>query len=388
MNDLPLIVHLIYRLDFGGLESLLVQCINRLPANKYRHAVVCLTDYTTFSEKITKPDVLIYSLHKKPGLSLRTHISVWKLLRHLRPTILHTYNISTIEYTIAASLVGVPAIVHAEHGRDVNDPHGRNRKYNLLRRILIPLIDTFVPVSADLHNWLRDTIRVPDKKIKLINNGVDTSEFMPRQLDHIKFTIPMASNFLIIGTVGRLQDVKDHFTLIDAFELLIKSAPASSPLIYLAIVGDGPLLNPIKHRVATAGITDKVWLPGARTDIVELLRDFSIFVLPSLAEGTPVTILEAMASGLPVVATQVGGIPEVVVNQQTGILVPPSNPKALATAIATYLNQPSLAAVHGAAGRKRVEQIYSLDTMLQGYLDLYDDLCRRKEKECKTSCAE
>ncbi|MEO8837746.1 MAG: glycosyl transferase group 1 protein, partial [Herbaspirillum sp.] len=100
MNDAPLIVHLIYRLDFGGLESLLVQCINRLPANKYRHAIVCLTEYTIFSEKITKPDVPIFALHKKPGLGLGMHIAIWQLLRKLKPAILHTYNLSTIEYVL------------------------------------------------------------------------------------------------------------------------------------------------------------------------------------------------------------------------------------------------------------------------------------------------
>src|SRR5213595_3145581 len=102
MTDIPLIVHLIYRLDFGGLENLMVERINRMPADAYRHAVICLTDYTGFAEKISKPGVGLYALHKQPGLSLATHAALWKLLRRLQPAILHSYNLSAVEYAPAA----------------------------------------------------------------------------------------------------------------------------------------------------------------------------------------------------------------------------------------------------------------------------------------------
>ncbi|MEO8839452.1 MAG: TIGR03088 family PEP-CTERM/XrtA system glycosyltransferase, partial [Herbaspirillum sp.] len=352
-------------------------------------AIVCLTEYTVFSEKITKPDVPIFALHKKPGLDLGMHIAIWRLLRKLKPAILHTYNLSTIEYVLVAKLAGVRVKVHAEHGREATDPNGENRKHNLLRRLLIPCIDAFVPVSLDLQQWLKHVIHVPDKKNCLINNGVDTIEFTPADDPRSKHTIPFGPNCFIIGTVGRLQAVKCHTDLIDAFALLLKSAPMKNVPLRLAIIGDGPLSAVIKNKIEIAGITDKVWLPGARTDIAKIMQDFSVFVLPSLAEGTPVTILEAMATGLPIVATQVGGIPEVVLDQQTGTLVPPSNPCALATAIATYVDQPLLATLHGAAGRRRIEQKYSVDAMLRGYTELYDDLCTRKKiKERHPSCAE
>ncbi len=136
-NQLPLVVHLIYRLDFGGLETLLAECINRMPAEKYRHAIVCLTDYSDFSKKITKPNVEIFALHKAPGLGLATHFSIWTLFRRIKPTILHTYNISALEYVAAATLACVPVRIHAEHGRDASDPDGSNWKYNLLRRLSI-----------------------------------------------------------------------------------------------------------------------------------------------------------------------------------------------------------------------------------------------------------
>ena len=220
MNNLPLVVHLIYRLDFGGLETLLAECVNRMPADKYRHAIVCLTDYTEFAKKITKPGVEIFALHKPPGLGLETHLKIWKLLRKLRPTILHTYNLSAIEYTVVATLAGVPIRIHAEHGRDASDTDGKNRKHNLLRRLLIPFIDYFVPVSGDLQHWLKTTIGVPDAKNLLVNNGVDTENFGPNKhpTQEQPWAVPAGS--FVIGTVGRIQDIKNHQCLIDAFRQL------------------------------------------------------------------------------------------------------------------------------------------------------------------------
>ena len=390
-NNIPLVVHLIYRLDFGGLETLLVQCVNRMSEQKYRHAIVCLTDHTEFAKKITRPDVEIFALHKPPGLGLGTHGKLWKLLRQLRPAILHTYNLSAIEYAFTAMLAGVPIRIHAEHGRDASDPEGKNRKHNLLRRLLTPFIDCYVPVSHDLGHWLRTTIGVPDAKNLLINNGVDTDSFKPNERSaHADQGWRVPADSFVIGTVGRVQDVKNHLGLIDAFIRLQAQLPTQKARLRLVIVGDGPLLPALKEKIAAAGIADAVWLPGARTDIAHIMQTFSVFALPSIAEGTPVTLLEAMSAGLPVVATGVGGIPEVVADEITGKLVAPHDPEAFAAALAAYVTQPERAARHGAAGRERIERHYSITTMLSAYTALYDALCKTKTtfKETITPCAE
>jgi sugar transferase (PEP-CTERM/EpsH1 system associated) len=381
MKSIPLVVHLIYKLDFGGLETLLVDCVNRMPADKYRHAIICLTDYTEFSKKVTRKDVQIISLNKKPGLGLGTHLAIWKLFRKLQPTILHTYNLSAIEYTVAAALAGVPIRIHAEHGRDTSDPEGTNWKHNLLRRMLIPFVDYFIPVSKDLQNWLRTRIHVPDAKNLLINNGVDIRQFSLKKGND---TLRKESNFpedaFIIGTVGRIQDVKNHAGLIDAFILLRESQPEKKSRLRLAIIGNGPLFAKIETKIKEAGIADVVWLPGARDDVANLMQSFSVFAMTSIAEGTPVVILEAMASGLPIIATRVGGIPEVVIDGQTGKLVAASDTAAFASAISTYLAATDTLTVHGAAGRKRAEDIYSVEAMLAAYTGLYDKLCVAKSK--------
>ena len=385
----PLVVHLIYRLDIGGLETLLVDTINRMPAERYRHAVVCLTDYTDFAARITRPGVELFALHKPPGAAPRTHLDLWRLLRRLRPAILHTYNLGTIEYATTALLAGVPVRVHAEHGRDAGDPQGLNRKHNLLRRLVAPCIDRIVPVSRDLRAWLRDTVGIAERRLRLIDNGVDTERFRP--------ALPGASGSeawhddpqaFVIGSVGRLQDVKDQATLIAAFALLCRMLP-QEPL-RLVLVGDGPLRAPLASQVASSGLQDRVWLAGARADVAPVMRGFSLFALSSIAEGTPVTLLEAMASGLPVVSTAVGGIPDLVADGANGVLVPPSNPEAMAQALAAYVRDRALAQAHGAAGRVRVERQYSMQAMLEAYLALYDGLLQSKNKvnEAITPCAE
>lgn len=383
MTSVPLVVHLIYKLDFGGLETLLVECVNRMPAEKYRHAIVCLTDYTEFSKKITRTDVEIFSLNKKPGLGLDTHIAIWKLFRKLKPGILHTYNLSAIEYSVAATLAGVLVRVHAEHGRDASDPEGKNWKHNLLRRLLIPFVDYFVPVSKDLQQWLRTRIHVPDAKNLLINNGVDTRQFATgkrndMRSDRLQKESGFPEDAFVIGTVGRIQDVKNHAGLIDAFIRLRELLPEQKQRLRLAIIGDGPLLSTLRAKVQDAGIAELVWLPGAREDIADIMPFFSLFAMTSIAEGTPVVILEAMASGLPVVATKVGGIPEVVIDNQTGKLVIAADPDAFAQALSAYLLAPEILAQQGAAGRRRVEEIYSIEAMLGSYAGLYDKLYAAK----------
>lgn len=391
MNDAPLIVHLIYRLDFGGLETLLVERINRMPANAYRHAIVCLTDYNpVFARKITRADVTIHALHKQPGQSPGTHVTLWRLLRELRPAVLHSYNLSAVEYGPAALLANVPVRINGAHGRDHDDPHGTNRKRNALRRLMVPFYDCCYANSAAMENWNRDVIRVPPHKSRMLANGIDAERFHPRTLDQPVRPQgwPFEPEHVVIGTVGRVQAVKDHATLLHAFALLREQRPGLP--LRLAIVGDGPLLDSIRAKATALGLQDAVWLPGARTDVAQILRCLNVFVMSSIAEGTPGSALEAMASGLPVVGTRVGGIPEVVDDGVTGILVPPADPGAMAAALEQYTALPEVAARHGSAGRERVLRKYSMTAMVAAYQGMYDSLCERKIKTrgAVTSCAE
>jgi len=370
----PLVVHLVYSLGVGGLETLLVDCINRMPA--WRHAVVCLTTYTSFADRIRRDDVELHALGKPPGLGLGTHRTFWRLMRRLRPAVLHTYNLAALEYAFTATLAGVPVRIHAEHGRDAGDPHGLNPKHNFLRRRLVPFVDRFIPVSEDLNRWLGGVVRIPAAKTLFIKNGVDTDAYAPGGTPAADS--PWTHDDIVIGTVARIQDVKNHRALVAAFAQLRDRLPDLASRLKLSIVGDGPLLPAVREQVAALGLQDAVWLPGARADIADILHTFSVFALPSLAEGTPVSMLEAMACGLPVVASRVGGIPEVVDEGMQGLLVPVGDVDALTDALARYAQDAGLRAAHGGAGRARVEERFSLRAMVTAYGALYDGLCRSK----------
>ena len=388
----PLVVHLIYRLDCGGLENLLVERINRMAPQCYRHAIVCLTGYTAFARRIGRPDVTLHALDKPAGAAPGTHLHLWRLLRRLQPAILHTYNLSALEYAPAALLAGVPIRINGAHGRDAADPLGRNPRHRLLRRLMLPFYDHCYSNSADLLTWARTEIGVPVHKSRLLPNGIDTDRYRPPRAGDPAGPLHryFGAGMLVIGSVGRIEAVKDHASLVRAFALLVARRPDLAPRLRLAIVGDGPLLPALRAQVAVAQLAHCVWLPGARADVAELLRELAVFALPSLAEGTPGAALEAMASGLAVVGSAVGGVGEVVADGATGLLVPAADSHALAAALERYADAPALLARHGAAARARVLQHYAMDAMVAAYQALYDELCERKFtlRKRNPSCAE
>ena len=371
----PCIAHVVYRFDVGGLENGVVNLVNHLPSDSYRHAIVALTDVTDFHERIRRDDVQFFSLHKRPGHGVRLYPRLFKLFRDLAPAIVHTRNLAALEASVPAWFAGVPARVHGEHGRDVGDLDGSNRRYQRVRRVYRPFVNRYVALSKDLADYLRGPIGIPAARIAQIYNGVDTARFAPAPDGRVPppgcpFTSP---DLWFVGTVGRMKDVKDQVTLAEAFVAAVRRHPAGARM-RLVIVGSGPLSDRVDGVLASAGLRDQAWLPGDRADVPDILRGLDCFVLPSLAEGVSNTILEAMASGIPIVATRVGGNPELVDDGLTGRLVPPSNPESMAAAILAYFNDPATGRRHGRAARQVAVKRFSLERMVKDYLSLYDSL--------------
>ncbi|MYM35018.1 TIGR03088 family PEP-CTERM/XrtA system glycosyltransferase [Duganella sp. FT94W] len=376
----PLIVHLIHRLDVGGLENGLVNLINHLPPDRYRHAIVCLEGSSDFRLRIQRPGIEIISINKHEGKDWGHYLRLFHTLKRLRPQLIHTRNLAGMEAQLLAAAAGVRLRVHGEHGRDIHDLHGTKRRYRLLRRLLKPLIGHFIAVSRDLENWLVDTIGALPQRVTHICNGVDSLQFHPRlgPPDAIGPQGFIAERSFVIGSVGRMAAVKDHMTLVHAFLMLLAHGGGPSPeRLRLVIIGDGPCRRACLDVLGAAGAASLAWLPGARDDIAPLMRGMTVFVQPSLAEGASNTVLEAMASGLPVIATDVGGNPELVQPGWTGTLVPPRDPGQLADAIRDYDRIPGLAAQHGIRARRRVLQEFSLAAMANAYLAVYDGLTRQ-----------
>lgn len=376
----PLIVHLIHQLGVGGLENGLVNLINHLPPERYRHAIVCLKDSTDFHQRITRPGVEIISLNKREGKDWPHYLRLYQTLRRLRPQLIHTRNLGSIEGQLLAAVAGIKLRVHGEHGRDMADLYGKSRKYNLLRQLLRPLVGHFIAVSGELERWLVERIGARPGRVTHIGNGVDSLQFHPRLGPPAAVGPPgfLCENAFVVGSVGRMVDVKDHASLVQAFLRLVAAEPGPRTRLRLIIAGAGPCRAACMAALQLAGAAALAWLPGERADIAQLMRAMDLFVLPSLAEGSSNTILEAMASGLPVVATTVGGNVDLVQAGWTGALVPPRAPELLAEAIARYYHTPELGPRHGMRGRRRVLAEHSLPAMAQAYLAVYDAMSGKR----------
>ena len=371
-TERALICHVIYRLAVGGLENGLVNLINRLPADTYRHAIICLTEATEFSARICRNDVQVHELGKKPGKDIALYGRLWRLLRRMRPAIVHTRNLPALDCVFAAKAAGVPRLLHGEHGRDTLELTGQNRKYNNLRRLSRSVVDQYVAVSQDLCDWLRVDIGLPAARINLIYNGVDAERFTP--LGPGKSVLPAdfaPTGSIVLGTVGRFEAVKNPQLLAKAFGLILESRPQLRRVLRLILIGDGVLRPDIEGILTQYQANNLAWLPGFCNDTPSLHRALDIFVLPSLREGISNTALEAMASGRPVVATRVGGSSEIIPDGIAGQLVVTNDANVLAAAILRYIDHPSLAREHGEAGRKHVMTNFSLSSMVEKYDALY-----------------
>ncbi len=369
------IVHVVHRFDTGGMENGMVNLFNTLSPQRYRHTVVALTDYSGFRHRITAQRVDFHALQRPPGNGLGWMVRLWRLLRQLQPDLLHTRNLAALEAQFVAAAAGIRATVHGEHGRDVFDLHGRNWKYNLLRRAARPLVSNYIAVSRDLEHWLHETIGVPPRKIHQIYNGVDSVKFHPRIGPRPDFAHP---DSIVFGSVGRMVEVKDYPALVRAFIQLMRQQPERSERARLVIVGEGPACQTCLDMLQGAGLAHLAWLPGARDDIADIMQAIDVFVLPSRNEGISNTILEAFASGLPVIATAVGGNVELVEDGVTGRLVPSGDMAALVQALLFYLDAPARIAEHGASARRQAEQRYSIPVMADAYAAVYDKTLARR----------
>ena len=375
----PRVVHIIYSLGTGGLENGLINLINRCPPDRYRHAIICLDRAGHFAERIEVPDVPVIQLCKRPGHDPRMYWRLWCALRSLRPSIVHTRNMAALETQVLGLLMPGVKRVHGEHGRDVSDLDGSNPRYRQLRRWLSPLIGRFIAVSRDLQHWLIEDVGIPRDKVVQIYNGVDHERFaggsapqviLPeRTCDH--------ESPIVIGTVGRLAKVKDQRTLLRALARIISDQPTQREQLRAILVGDGPERELLAAEAVELGLGDAIHFAGDRSDVPAWLAAMDVFVLPSLAEGVSNTILEAMAAGLPVIATATGGNAELVEEGVTGRLVPVGDVQSLAAAVRQLADNAGIRQRMGEAGRRRVRERFDWARTVEQYLTVYDSLNRR-----------
>lgn len=353
------ILHIIYHFSTGGLENGLVNLINQLPQETFHHTVLSLIEPNHFQERLKTNNVEIITIHKKPGPLMSHFLKLYRIIKKLNPDIVHTRNLATIECQMIAWLAKVPFKIHSEHGRDAQDIEGVNPKSIFLRKSMRPFIDHYIALSKDLDNYLNDKIHIPAYKRTQIYNGVDVNHFKPAEKP--------AGDKLTILTAGRLNAVKDLTSLIKAFaKLLPKRSNAE-----LVIVGQGGEFTKLEALTQQYGLKDSIRFAGQRDDVNHMMQHCDIYAQCSLFEGISNTILEAMSTGCAIVATDVGGNPELIEHQVSGMLVKPKDIDGLANTLLDLADHQSLRTSLGANARARAVSLFSLETMVAQYQKIY-----------------
>jgi sugar transferase (PEP-CTERM/EpsH1 system associated) len=371
------VLHVLNRFATGGTEHVVLKLVNGLNGGVFEQRLAALRGMdSAIDQRLIPGGELLLQGRNDTGFELML-FRLARVMRAYRPHIVHSRNWGAIEAIPAARLAGVPIAVHSEHGYELDMLAGLPTRRRLFRRAAYSMADAVFAVTRQLRDYHAQQAWVRSDRIRVIYNGVDTQRFRPQpnlriSLRH-KFGLPQ--NRFIVGTIGRIVDIKDHPTLLRAVEIMLRNAIDAHALI----VGSGPELERIQQLVkGSSALAGRITFIGSSSEVPELLNAMDAFALTSISEGMSNTLLEAMASGLPVVATSVGGNPEVVVEGSSGWLFRPGDAETLASLLALLASQNNLRLSYGAAARERVVRSFGLERMLDDYSQLYLELAARR----------
>ena len=347
------VVHVSFGLDVGGQEKLLVEFARHGDRARFDLRFISLGSRGRLAEDIEALGCPVTDLGAPSGLRPGLIVKIAWLFRRWRPAVIHTHDHRSLFYAVpSARLTRVPRVVHTCHGRDVR---ATSRQVATARQ-LSRLVDRYVCVSQEVKAQCRE-LGITGPRVCTILNGID--------LDRFPYNGPCPHGPVV--TVARLSPEKDVANLVRATAIAARQVDD----LRVEVAGGGSCLDDLKSLAAELGVAERVNFLGEVRDVPALLGRARMFVLPSLSEGIPLTVLEAMARGLPVVATRVGGLPEVVDHGVTGLLIPPADPAALAGAILEIWTDPDRCAQMGHAGRQCVEERFDVRRMLGQYEALY-----------------
>lgn len=363
-RDSPGVLHVVIRLCPGGTERLVIELCRRA-GEGIRTAVCCLDEPGAWAGELTGIGVPVVALGRRPGFQPRLGWRIARLAGQVGASVLHCHQYSPFVYGAIAKLVRPGLrLVFTEHGRASDAaPSGRRRAANF---VLGRVPGAFFAVSEELKlHMVREGF--PAGRVGVLTNGIEPG---PRPGDseraEARSALGVTDEAFVVGTVARLDPVKGLGFLVDGFAALRRSLPEAR----LVLVGEGPERPVLETVVRERGLEGSVVLTGHRADARVLMAGFDVFVNSSVYEGVSLTILEAMAAGLPVIATRVGGSPEVVVDGVTGVLVPVRDPGALAKAVSS-LASADVRRRMGDAGRERLLACFTLERMVRAYEAVY-----------------
>jgi glycosyltransferase involved in cell wall biosynthesis len=365
------ILYLITELNVGGAEKALARTVAHLDRDRYDALVACLYAPGLVANEIRTAGNKVINLDMQSRIDLRVFKRLFKLLRQEGIQIIHSYLFhANLLARLVARLARAPIIISSERTMEME---GRIRL--LVNRLTSPLADRVIAVSQQVCDFAASRIGIPLEKLVVIYNGIEPSTYQVEvNVAEVHKELGVDPTCTVVGTVSRLDEAKGIRYLLQAVPWVI----AQYPKVIFLIVGNGSQRRELERLAQDLSIQSQVIFTGYRPDVVRMLAIVNVFVLPSLYEGFPNVILEAMAMSKPVVATRVGGVPEAVEGGVTGLLVPPRDPEALAKAIITLLQDREQAGTMGRAGQERVERYFSVERMIQETEALYEELVREK----------
>jgi len=364
------IQHVVLSLMPGGLENGVVNVINGLDSHRFRSSVTCLQEAGPFAARIRSPDVAIHTLGLRGGNNIRLPLRLAGLFRRTNTDVVHTRNAEAFFYGfLGAKLARVPALIHSEHGRVLPDSPRRMT----VQRWFLSFTDGAFAVSDRLRRDLVHHLRVPERRFEVIYNGVDEGRIANADRSRARQSLGATDGEIVIGSVGRLVPVKNYALLLRGFSRV------AGP-VRLVLIGEGPERASLEALAATTGIAARTHLLGHREDVAELLVGLDIFVLPSFSEGMSNTVLEAMAAGVPIVASNVGGNSEIIQDGLSGLLFESENEPELTDRLVRLIGDPELRAQLGRAGQERVMREFSMGAMIRKYEALYERVARRERR--------
>jgi len=356
------VAHVLLSLDVGGLERNVVNQVSQGHKLGQRVSVICLERPGVLAPQASSLGAQVVCMDKRPGVCLGLIARLRGVLRELAPQVVHTHQIGTLFYAGPASRwAGVRLVVHTEHGRENYAGRARTRH---LGRLAGRFAARFYCLNKDMADEVMAQRIVPADKVRVILNGIDTAHFANASPSTgLRQSLGIPQGAPVIGTVGRLSRIKRYDRLLRIF----KSVLARLPDVHLLLVGDGPLAAELRMLADELGLADRVHFVGYQPDSAPYLRLMDVFALTSDSEGTPQCVLEASMAGAPVVATRVGGLPELIEDGRTGTLVAPADETAFSAAICAMLLDGAKARVIAEAARSRVRDRFDIGRMAAEY---------------------
>jgi len=365
------VLHIMHHMKMGGVEHLVYDMTNAFSNLNIKTTICCLDGILgELGEELQKKGIKIIVLNRKPGFDLNLILSLSKIIKELAPDIIHAHQYTPWFYGITASILAKKKeTIFSEHGRLYPD-RLRIKRVIYNRLILLPYTKIITVDSNHLKNALIKYEKIPAKRITILPNGIKLEPFSQvNEKNRIikRKELGIKEDEFAIGMIARLDPIKDHKSLILAF----KKVYASHPNIKLFLAGKGPLYEDIKSLIEQLGLKDRVFLLGYYEDLYGLLSALDLYILSSHLESAPLGVMEAMAAGLPVIATNAGGTGEIILDGKDGFLVPPRDPDKMAEAIIKVLNDPKKAKEMAKKGKEKVYNYYFFDRMINDYKNLY-----------------